>query len=360
MVISSWLNIIRETAEKLGRPVQLMEVCGTHTMSAFRTGLRSLLPPSVRLLSGPGCPVCVTPNSFIDKAIALAERRDTAVATFGDMLRVPGSRTSLEIVRAKNGHVLVVYSALDALAWARSHRDTELIFLGVGFETTAPGTAWAIQEARNSVPNFSVLCGHKTMPEAMAALLRSGEVRIDGFLCPGHVSVIIGAEAYEPLVQEFHVPCVISGFEGEDMLESIAMLLLQICEGHAGVEIQYRRAVTREGNRRAQDVLREVFEECDAEWRGLGLISRSGLRVAEPHSAVDAERRFRDLVVAPSVEPKGCSCGDVLRGAKVPPECPLFDRVCTPSHPVGACMVSSEGTCAAYYRYGRENEEKHV
>ncbi len=355
--MNPWLQRIRESAARLNRPVQLMEVCGTHTMAAFRTGLRSLLPATVRLLSGPGCPVCVTPNRFVDTAIELARQPNTMVATFGDMLRVPGTRASLETVRAQGGNVRVVYSALDALVWARAHPSVEVVFLGVGFETTAPGTAWAIQDAVKTAPNFSVLCGHKTMPQAMAALLRSGEMRIDGFLCPGHVSVVIGADAYVPLAREFHVPCVVSGFEAEDMLEAIALLLKQVEEGRAQVEIQYRRAVSPSGNARAWEAICQVFEPCDAEWRGLGRIPGSGLGIASRHKSADAEARFASVSVPPSVEPKGCLCGDVLRGVKQPPDCPLFDKVCTPSHPVGACMVSSEGTCAAYYRYGRAGRE---
>jgi hydrogenase expression/formation protein HypD len=349
----SWLQEIRERAGRIGRAVQLMEVCGTHTMAAFRTGLRSLLPPSVRLLSGPGCPVCVTPNAFLDTAIAIARQPNTCVATFGDMLRVPGSRLSLERARAEGAKVVVVYSALDAAAWARAHPTIETVFLGVGFETTAPGTAWALTEAVRTAPNFSVLCGHKTMPKAMAALLSCGDVRIDGFLCPGHVSVIIGAEAYDALARQHRTPCVVSGFEGADMLESIAMLLRQIEEGRADVEVQYTRAVRHQGNRRALDLLNEVFEECDAAWRGLGVICGSGLRIREKFRNNDAQARFAGLVVEPSVEPRGCACGDVLRGAAKPTECPLFGTVCTPGNPVGACMVSSEGTCAAYYKYGQ-------
>lgn len=348
---AKWMTEIRERANRLERVVNLMEVCGTHTMAAFRTGLRSLLPQNVRLLSGPGCPVCVTPNSFLDQAIELARRPKTIVATFGDMLRVPGSHGSLEQVRAQGGQVRVVYSALDALELAGKNPDHEVVFLGVGFETTAPGTAWALREAVNSARNFSVLCAHKTMPRAMAALLSSGEVRIDGFLCPGHVSLIIGAQAYEFLSREWRAPCVVAGFEGEDMLEAIAMLLRQIEERRAQVEIQYTRAVRWEGNARAQGLLAEVFEPCDEEWRGLGVIQGSGLAIRPTFAAADARRRFSDISVAPPREPRGCACGDVLRGAKTPPECPLFQRVCTPSNPVGACMVSSEGTCAAYFKY---------
>lgn len=328
-----------------------MEVCGTHTMSAFRAGLRSVLPTSVSLLSGPGCPVCVTPNAFVDRAIALARRPGTRVATFGDMIRVPGTESSLEQARAAGASVRVVYSALDALQDARANPGVEVVFLGVGFETTVPGTAWALREARQGVANFSVLGAHKTMPHAMAALLRGGDVKVDGFICPGHVSVIIGADAYQFICRDFRIPCVVAGFEGVDMLAGIAMLLRQLVESRAEVEIQYTRTVTREGNAKARAMIDEVFEESDEEWRGLGLIARSGLRIREAFAAHDAARRFRDISVPAPVEPRGCACGDVLRGSKTPNECPLFRKRCTPDHPVGACMVSSEGTCAAYYRY---------
>ena len=338
-------------AARLGRRVQLMEVCGTHTMSAFRSGLRSLLPENVALLSGPGCPVCVTPNHFIDRAVQLATAPDTVVTTFGDMMRVPGSHASLEKARAQGAAVKVVYSPLDALEEARRHPELKVVFLGVGFETTAPTTAWAVQEARRNVPNFSVLCAHKTMPEAMAALLRSGEVRIDGFLCPGHVSVVIGAGAYRGLVTEFGIPCIITGFEGGDMVRGIEMALRQVVEGRADVEIQYTRSVTWEGNARARAALADVFEEDDAEWRGLGMIPRSGLKIRHAYAGQDADRVFAAVPRQPPVEPAGCRCGDVLRGAIAPPQCPLFRKVCTPANPVGACMVSSEGTCAAYYKY---------
>jgi hydrogenase expression/formation protein HypD len=344
------IEAVRELAGRVGRPVRIMEVCGTHTMSAFRSGLRSVLPPGLQLLSGPGCPVCVTPGEYVDHALALADRPDTVITTFGDLLRVPGSRSSLEVARARGASVRIVYSALDALALARQE-GREVVFLGVGFETTAPGSAWAIREAARGVPNFSVLGAHKTMPEAMAALLRSGELRIDGFLCPGHVSVIIGSRPYEFIPREFGRPCVVTGFEPADMLEGITRLLRQVAEGRAEVEIQYTRSVSPEGNPRAQALLGEVFEPCDAEWRGLGRIPGSGLRIRDRFGAQDAARRFPGIQAAKASEPRGCRCGDVLRGAATPAECPLFRTACTPATPVGACMVSSEGTCAAYYRY---------
>ncbi len=338
-------------ASRIGRPVTLMEVCGTHTMAAFRTGLRSLLPPNVKLLSGPGCPVCVTPNSYVDRAMAIARQPDTMVATFGDMLRVPGTGGTLERARAGGATVQVVYSPLDAVKYARENPGVRVVFLGVGFETTVPATAWALSEARRNVPNFLVFSAHKTMPNAMATLLRGGAVELDGFLCPGHVSVIIGSDAYESICQDFSIPCVVAGFEGADMLAGVEMLLQQIVERRAQVEIQYTRSVSPGGNPKAQAMIRDVFEECEAEWRGLGVIPHSGLRIREAFAAHDAARVFADLEVPGSVEAPGCLCGDVLRGARTPVECPLFRSKCTPDHPVGACMVSSEGACSAYFKY---------
>jgi hydrogenase expression/formation protein HypD len=351
MIAAEHMQGVTDFAARIGRPVKLMEVCGTHTMAAFRSGLRSILPGNVSLLSGPGCPVCVTSNGYLDLALAIAEQPDTVVATFGDMVRVPGSRSSLEQARARGARVRVVYSALDALEEARRNPATRVVFLGVGFETTAPGTAWAIHEAAISVPNFHVLAAHKTMPNAMAALLKGGEVQVDGFLCPGHVSVVIGSKPYEFIAREHGIPCVVTGFEPADLVAGIEMLLRQIAEKRAAVEIQYERSVSREGNAKARAAIEEVFEASDAEWRGLGLIPGSGLGIRDAFAARDAARVYAGIEAPAASEPKGCRCGDVLRGACTPAECPLFRRVCTPDNPVGACMVSSEGTCAAYFKY---------
>ena len=345
------LQEIHELAVRIGRPVQLMEVCGTHTMAIFRTGLRNLLPPSVRLLSGPGCPVCVTPDRYLEQALSLAGTPDTVVATFGDMLRVPGRHGSLETARARGAQVRVVYSPLDALQFAAAHPDRRVVFLGVGFETTAPTTAWALTEAARHMPNFFVLCGHKTMPQALAALLRSGEVRLDGLICPGHVSVITGTRIYEFIPREFELPCVVTGFEPDDLLGGLVLLLRQIAEQRATVENQYHRCVTAAGNARAQALLAEVFEPSDADWRGLGRIPGSGLRIRAGWANHDAERLCPALPDAAVDDVRGCRCGEVLRGVITPPQCPLFRQACTPDTPRGACMVSSEGTCAAYYRY---------
>jgi hydrogenase expression/formation protein HypD len=353
--------MIRETvreiaalAEAIGRPVRLMEVCGTHTMAAFRTGLRSLLPDAVSLLSGPGCPVCVTPNGYLDRAVAIAREPDTVVTTFGDMVRVPGSRASLEQARAHGADVRVVYSPLDALEAARKMPDRQIVFLGVGFETTAPTVAWTLKEAKEQeIRNYAVLCAHKTIPEAMDALLAADEVSIDGFLCPGHVSVITGSQAYRPLCEAHGVPCVVAVFEAADMAKAILMLLRQIVDGKAEVAIEYTRSVTEEGNVDARRICGDVFEPCDAAWRGVGTIPCRGLKIRDAYGAHDAERVFKDVKVDPPAEPGGCICGDILRGTRVPTDCGLFGDDCTPSNPVGACMVSSEGTCAAYFKYGK-------
>jgi len=349
--IGESLDAIRGLSERIGRPVKLMEVCGTHTMAAFRTGLRSLLPGGVQLISGPGCPVCVTPNSYLDRALAIAGQPDTIVTTFGDMVRVPGSESSLDRARAMGADVRVVYSPLDAIACARDNADCRVVFLGVGFETTTPTVAWSIREAaRSGLANYSVLSAHKTIPGPMGVLMQ-GEVRIDGFLCPGHVSVIIGSRAYEPVCSEHHVPCVVAGFEAADMAGGIRLLMEQVAAGRAEVEVEYTRSVRPDGNAEALAVCEEVLEPCDAEWRGVGVIPGSGLRIREAFAAHDAERVFADVAVPPAKEVSGCRCGEVLKGMLTPPDCPLFRTACTPTSPVGPCMVSSEGTCAAYYKY---------
>lgn len=350
------LERIREYARAWGRPVRFMEVCGTHTMAAFRSGLRSLLPENVSLLSGPGCPVCVTPNGYIDAAVALSRQPGVVITTFGDLVRVPGSVSSLEQERARGAAVEVVYSPLDALALARRHPERTVVFLAVGFETTAPGVALVVRSAqRERLRNFAVLCSLKTMPAPMRALAAGGEVAIDGFLCPGHVSVVTGAGAFAFLAEEFGLPCVVAGFETLDMVVGIGLLLRQLVEGRAEVEIEYQRAVSWEGNRQAQRLIAEVFAPAATEWRGLGVIAESGLRLREEYAEQDAALRF-GLDLAGSPAPPGCRCGDVLRGALTPLDCPLFDRRCTPVNPQGPCMVSSEGACAAYWRYGRRAE----
>ena len=342
-------------AQWSGPPVQIMEVCGTHTVAIFRHGLRGLLPPQVRLLSGPGCPVCVTPNGEIDKAIALARNPRVILATFGDMMKVPGSYSSLAEAKARGGNIKVVYSAMEALEIAQGNPAKAVVFFGVGFETTAPTTAASILEAqRRGLKNFFFLSVHKLVPPAMKALLEAGEVRIDGFICPGHVSTIIGSRPYEFIPRDYGIPCVIAGFEPVDILQAITMLLEMRTEGRAEVSIQYRRAVRPEGNPSARETLSRVFEVGDAEWRGIGLIPGSGLKLGQGMEGFDAEQAL-EIKTRPPREQAACRCGEVLRGVCTPPECRLFGTGCTPEHPVGPCMVSSEGTCAAWFLYSPQD-----
>lgn len=330
-------------------PATLMEVCGTHTVAIARYGLRSALPEGVRLISGPGCPVCVTPQTQIDHFIALGRLPNVMLATFGDMLRVPGSERSLEQARAEGVEVLICYSPMDAVAAAERAPEREVIFFGIGFETTAPAVALAITEARRrGLRNFTVLAAHKLIPPALAALVAS-DLKVDGFICPGHVSVIIGSDAYRPTAARGK-PCVVAGFEPADVLQAIYMLLQQVAEGRSEVEVEYSRVVHPEGNRKAQELIAQTFRIVDAGWRGIGVIPASGMDIAEEYADFDAARRFT-VDLPPTKDPVGCRCGDVLRGAIEPHECPLFGTACTPAHPVGSCMVSSEGACQAHYRY---------
>jgi hydrogenase expression/formation protein HypD len=348
-LVSRIASRVRSSADR-NRSYTFMEVCGTHTMAVSRFGLNRLLPDNIRLISGPGCPVCVTPNSYIDKAIAISKLPGVIVATFGDMIRVPGSYSSLERERALGSRIRVVYSTDDALDIARKEAGAEVVFLGIGFETTAPTVAASILAAEAGVvKNYSVLCGHKTMPEVLKSLAADRSACIDGFLLPGHVSAVIGAKPYRFLPEVYRKRCVISGFEPSDIMESILMLISQ---KRPTVEIEYSRAAVRSGNKTARRVMERVFAETDSEWRGMGNIRSSGLKIRKKFRAFDAARRFR-LKDAASRTDKRCICGDILRGLKTPRECALFRKACDPTHPVGACMVSSEGTCAAYYRYRR-------
>jgi hydrogenase expression/formation protein HypD len=336
-----------------GRPLALMEVCGTHTMAIARSGMRGLLPESLRLISGPGCPVCVTPRRWMDHAIALSRRPEVTLCAFGDMMRVPGSTSSLERERGKGADIRVTASTLEALSFAKENPERQVVFLGVGFETTIPTVAISILEARSrGLSNYSVLSGHKLMPPALEAL-SSGGPHPDGYLCPGHVSVILGSGVYETVVDKYGIGCVIAGFEPLDILQAILMLARQAAEGRPRVENPYSRAVTKAGNVKARRILSQVFEPRDDEWRGLGMIPSSGLRIRSEYADHDAALRI-PVEVEPTREPAGCICGSVLRGTVTPPECGLFGSACTPDNPVGACMVSAEGTCAAYFRYGRE------
>ena len=332
-------------------PCGLMEVCGTHTVAIFRYGLRDLLPEGVRLISGPGCPVCVTSQDDIDRIIAISEIKGVIVASFGDMLKVPGTSSSLEKEKAKGRDIRVVYSPRDSLDIARKNENREVVFLGIGFETTAPTIASCILEAKEEgLKNITFLVSHKLIPPAMRALMEMGEVRIDGFICPGHVSAIIGSNPYRDIAEGYNVPCVVSGFEPLDMLQSILMLLMQIENNEHKVEIGYIRAVHSDGNRLAQKVMDNVFEVSNAKWRGLGLIRNSGLRLRGEFAGFDALLRFEPNIEE-SREHPACRCGEVLRGIIEPSQCKLFRKRCTPERPYGPCMVSSEGTCATYYKY---------
>jgi hydrogenase expression/formation protein HypD len=351
-------ELAQQLAEKIRRAsrrsIRLMEVCGTHTVSIFRSGIRSVLPATVSLLSGPGCPVCVTDQAEIDAFIELARMPGVIVATFGDLMRVPGSRSSLQRERAEGRDIRVVYSTMDALSIAQKNPERQVVFLGVGFETTAPTIAAAIvSAAEKQLENFSVISAHKTVPQALEALMTLDDVRIDGFILPGHVSVIIGLNAYRNFFERHRIPCVVAGFEPADILQAIASMVEQIESGKPRLENGYPRAVSETGNVKAQRMMAEVFEPAGACWRGIGRIPGSGLRIRDAFAVYDAGRRFA-LDLPEAKTPKGCACGEILTGKKTPPECALYKKVCTPMEPVGPCMVSSEGTCAAYYRYHYE------
>jgi hydrogenase expression/formation protein HypD len=332
-------------------PIRLMEVCGTHTVSIFRSGIRSLLPDTINLLSGPGCPVCVTDQGEIDAFIALAKTEDVIVTTFGDLMRVPGSVSSLQKERANGHDIRVVYSTMDALDVAQKHPDKQVVFLGVGFETTAPTIAAAVVSAkRMNLNNFFVYSAHKLVPPALNALMSIEDIRIDGFILPGHVSVVTGLRAYQPFFDRYRIPSVVSGFEPTDILQTIWLLVKQIEKNQPAIGNAYGRAVTDEGNTKARALMEEVFQSTDVAWRGIGVIPQSGFKLRDSFSAFDAEKAF-SIDIPESENPKGCACGEILTGIKTPPECPLYETVCTPIDPVGPCMVSSEGTCAAYYKY---------
>lgn len=333
------------------RHINLMEVCGTHTMSIGRYGFRSMLPRNLQLLSGPGCPVCVTANHDIDHAIALARQDGLTVATFGDMMRVPGSSSSLAKEKSAGHDIRIVYSPLDAIELAVKRPEREVVFLGIGFETTAPLIAASILAAEErGLANFSVLCMHKTTPAALRAIASDPACAVDGFILPGHVSTITGAAPFRFLVDEFETPGVITGFEPVDILEGIALLVEMVTSGQPAIVNAYRRGVRDGGNPVARSLCERVFEHTDAIWRGLGPLPGSGLRIRDTFARFDAARRFA-VEIEPASEPRGCRCGDVLRGVIAPTSCPLFACTCTPEHPVGPCMVSSEGSCAAHYRY---------
>jgi hydrogenase expression/formation protein HypD len=345
-------RLIKEITALADHPMRLMEVCGTHTIAIFRAGIKPLLADSVELISGPGCPVCVTPTGEIDRAIAVSRRPEVILTTFGDLMRVPGSSSSFQQERAQGSAIRVILSPLDAVQIAEANPDKSVVFFAVGFETTSPAIAAAAQEARRKgLTNFFLLSSQRLVPPALRALLFAGKAAIDGLILPGHVSVIIGRLPYLFVAGEFGIPGVITGFEPLDILEGIYMLMRQKKEGRVAIEIQYSRAVKEQGTERARAVMEEVFVPADVRWRGLGVIPASGLILREEFWALDAARVF-DLPYMEAGEPAGCLCGEVLQGLRRPPDCPLFGTRCTPMDPVGACMVSLEGNCAAYYKYG--------
>ncbi|MEO8197767.1 MAG: hydrogenase formation protein HypD [Thermoanaerobaculia bacterium] len=331
----------------------LMEVCGGQTHTLMRSGIDRMLPESIGLIHGPGCPVCVTPLELIDQALAIARRPEVIFTSFGDMLRVPGSTTDLLAVKSAGGDVRMVYSPLDAVKLARDNPDREVVFFAVGFETTAPPNAMAVWQAKRlGLANFSILTSHVLVPPAMEAILSSAECRVNGFLAAGHVCAVMGYWEYEPIAEKYRVPIVVTGFEPLDLLQGIHMAVKALEEGRWGVENQYVRAVTRDGNPAAQKLVAEVFEACDRKWRGIGTIPASGLRLREEYRAQDAQRKF-DVGGISAEESPLCIAGQVLQGIRKPNECPAFGKECNPERPLGAPMVSSEGACSAYYRYAR-------
>lgn len=347
--------LIAGIAKRVTRPWVLMEICGGQTHTLMRYGIDEVLPAQVELVHGPGCPVCVTPLEVIDKALAIASLPDVTLVSYGDMLRVPGSHTDLFHVKAGGGDVRVAYSPMESLKIARAHPDRKVVFLGIGFETTAPANAMAVwQAAREGLKNFSMLTSQVLVPPALRLLLESPQHRVQGFIAPGHVCTVMGMEEYEALCRDFHVPIVVGGFEPVDLLEAISMLVAQLEDGRAEVENQYGRSVAREGNLPAQKIMASVFEVCDRKWRGIGTIPRSGLRLREVYAAFDAEKVF-DVSAQSADEPAECISALVLQGLKKPPDCPAFGVRCTPASPLGAPMVSSEGACAAYHQYRRHS-----
>jgi len=346
-------RLVAAIHRRVTRPWTLMEICGGQTHTLIKYGLDRLLPDAVTLVHGPGCPVCVTPLEQIDRAVAVARRPEVTFTSFGDMLRVPGSTTDLLAVKAAGGDVRIVYSPLDAVELARRTPDREVVFFAVGFETTAPANAMAVWQAeRLGLANFSILCSHVLVPPAMEAILAAPDNRVQGFLAAGHVCAVMGYAEYEPLAARHRVPIVVTGFEPLDLLQGTWLAIDALEEGRWGVENQYARAVSRAGNGPARRLVAEVFEVCDRAWRGVGGIPRSGLRLRERYARFDAELRF-DLRGVTAREPARCLAGEILRGVRKPLACPAFGGECTPEHPLGAPMVSSEGACAAYYTYGR-------
>lgn len=350
------LSAIRLLAEEISRishkPIRLMEVCGGHTMAIQRFGLRSLLPASINLVSGPGCPVCVSSQRYLDASIELSKIPGVIITTYGDLIRVPASNSSLEKERSKGSDIRIVYSVSEAVGLAKQYPEKHVIFLGIGFETTAPASAWAIEEAdRLGLQNFFLFSAHKLMPPVLKALVDE-KLQIDGFIAPGHVTTITGTGIYEFLVREYGKGVVVTGFEPLDLMQAVLRHVIQAESGNPVLENQYTRVVKPEGNRKALALLDRIFKPEDDYWRGLGMIPLSGLRLREEFRSRDAMLHFA-IREKESTEPKGCICGDILKGVRQPSDCLLFNRLCTPGNPVGACMVSGEGSCAIAYKYNR-------
>ena len=344
---------IGELAALTGRKLRFMEVCGTHTVAIFRAGLRQILPDSVELVSGPGCPVCVTPDDYMDKAIAYAERDDVIIATFGDMLKVPGSKSSLNEAKTNGADIRIVYSPLDSIQIAKDNPDKKVIFLAVGFETTAPTAAATVLAAeQQGITNLYMLSAQKLVPPVMEALLNDEEVHVDGFILPGHVSVVTGTGVYEPVIAKYHVPGVVTGFEPLQILRGLYRLVQQVVNGEAKVENEYTDVVKPEGNPVSMAITNKVYESCDTGWRGMGIVPLSGLKMKAEYARFDIEQVL-PIEVETVVKKTACRCGEVLRGIVTPKECPLFGKACVPTHAIGPCMVSVEGVCAAWYKYGQ-------
>ena len=354
LLVTQITRLADTLAAAMPRSLQVMEVCGGHTHTIFRYGLKDLLPPSIEFVHGPGCPVCVLPMGRVDDCVAIAEHPQVIMTTFGDAMRVPGSKKSLLQAKAEGADVRTVYSPLDALKLAQKHPDKEVVFFGLGFETTMPSTAFTVLQAEAlGVRNFSLFCNHITIIPTVKAILDSPDLQIDGFLGPGHVSMVIGTRPYDFIAERYHRPLVVAGFEPLDILQSLWMVLKQMSEGRCEVENQYKRIVPTEGNEPALDAITRVFELREFfEWRGLGSIDHSGIRMREAYAAFDAERKFAvpNLRIA---DPKSCQCGEVLKGIIKPHQCKVFGTLCKPDTPLGALMVSSEGACAAYHQYSR-------
>jgi hydrogenase expression/formation protein HypD len=349
--------LVENLRKRIRQHLRLMEFCGGHTHAILRFGIRALLPPDLEMLSGPGCPVCVTSSAGLDHAIALAHIRGIILTTFGDMVRVPGSQGSLQKARAEGSDIRIVYSPMDAVTLAEKNSSRPVVFLGVGFETTAPGVAASILQAhQQGIKNYFVLPLHKLTPPATKAILDAGEVKLSGIVGPGHVTTVIGTDAWTFLPEQYGVPIAVAGFEPLDILRAISMLVDQVNEGHARVDNAYSRSVLPQGNQTALAIMNEVFETCDAEWRGLGVLPGSGMRIREKYAALDASKVF-PVSLTPSPDPPGCRCGEVLRGILSPMDCSLFRHTCNPENPVGPCMVSAEGACVAYYQFGEKRFE---